>query len=100
MARKDILLDEDHNPQIINGDFVVGESDEQHIELLMQSAKGDWRESPVLGVEAINHREGNSKISLKRDIERNLELDGYLGVDIDILDDFSVIINQGDNGAS
>lgn len=47
---QDILLDADFELLIERGDFVVGESKEQHIALILDSMPGAWKQSPLLGV--------------------------------------------------
>lgn len=46
---KDILLDKDNNIKILNGDFDVGESEMQEVELILQSTQGEWKTNPILG---------------------------------------------------
>ena len=53
--RNDILLQPDENGiwdlDIQNGELVIGPSDQQHIEMILQSAPGHWREHPLLGAD-------------------------------------------------
>jgi len=46
----DILLDTDFDLLIRDGDLVMGESTQQHQELLLLTAKGEIREFPTRGV--------------------------------------------------
>lgn len=46
----DFLLDTDKELRIEMGDFVVGESTEQDIALILESMPGDYKEFPLLGV--------------------------------------------------
>lgn len=92
---KDILLNEDNSPQIVNGDFVVGESDEQHVQHIIQAQKGDYKEFPSLGVDPIRYLKGGPRASadLQREITVQLEADGYSDLDIDFskgLSDFII----------
>lgn len=47
---QDILLDADFELLIERGDFVVGESKEQDIALILDSMPGAWKQHPLLGV--------------------------------------------------
>lgn len=47
---KDLLLDENFDLVFENGDLVIGESSEQHQNLLLLTKKGDWKENPTIGV--------------------------------------------------
>ena len=46
---KDILLDENNDIKLSNGDFDTGESEMQEVALILQSVQGEWNETPVLG---------------------------------------------------
>lgn len=73
---KDILLDKTGDLRIENGDFVIGESTQQEVELLLTSKKGSWKESPLVGAniqQYLKQREGQTaalkeaKIQMKAD---------------------------------
>lgn len=90
---KDFLTDDDNLLMIKNGDFVVGESEEQHIEAILWSEKGHWKETPFLGVgisKAINS--SNQIGSVERDILLQLELDEWQGVNVDFSDLSDVVV--------
>lgn len=72
----DILLHTDFDLLIVAGDFVTGESTEQHQELLLLTAKGDWRESPTVGVGAKGFLKDDSGYSLLGEIKKEFERDG------------------------
>lgn len=50
MKRVDLILDADNELNIANGDFVLDESKEQDIHLILVSLEGAWKQSPLLGV--------------------------------------------------
>lgn len=50
MEVKDILVDEDFDLIIKDGDFVVGESTQQHQRFLLLLNKGESKQSPTIGV--------------------------------------------------
>ena len=69
-----------------DGDWNIGESDQQHIEHVCMSAPGHFKSSPMLGVNLIDYI--NSPMSpktvseLERKIRLNLELDGASNIKI------------------
>lgn len=46
----DLLLDDNMDLKIANGDFVVGRSDEQQQEVILLATKGDFKQFPDVGV--------------------------------------------------
>jgi len=95
MARQDILLDDDNNWKVENGDFVVGLSDEQHVGLLMVSAKGSYREAPAIGVDLTKWigKQNNNISGLEREIMVQLEADGYKVTELKIDEQGEFILN-------
>jgi len=79
MKRTDILLNDLGDLRIENGDFVVGESDAQHVDLLLNSTKGSFLQNPEIGVGLINFlkKQNTSLADMRRSIELNLKADGY-----------------------
>ncbi len=80
--RKDLLLDDDFDLLISNGDLVVGESDTQHKQLILMSAPGEWRQHPLLGCNLklwLNAPLDSERIvKMKSTINKQLESDGYV----------------------
>lgn len=73
----DILLDNDDNIRIENGDFVVGDSLDQEVSILLRMMKGELKEDPVLGCDLIRLINGNvTQIELKQLIKLQLARDG------------------------
>ena len=82
MAVKDILL-EDNDLIIENGDFVISESDQQSIELIIDSYLGHWKESPLCGVGVdLFLNSSGQQLALKRAISVQLEADGMTNVNV------------------
>ncbi len=75
--QKDIMLDDDNDLLILDGDFVIDESFEQDIRLILGLvSKGDLKSDPILSPELIrliNSKEGDSTIIQK--VRLNLERD-------------------------
>lgn len=79
---QDILLTTDYDLAISDGDFVVDLSDLQHIELIIKTATGAWKQYPTLGVGVDKYSGSNGQTSLLRtDININLKADGYANID-------------------
>jgi hypothetical protein len=74
----DILLDENGDLRIENGDLVTGESEAQHIEHLMVMNKGEYKGSPLTGagIPAML-KSGNKRAVIEREVMLQLERDGY-----------------------
>ena len=73
----DILLDDDGDLAIVNGDFVIGESLDQEVAAILQLNKGDLKEFPVLGPNLVQLINSNtSAIELKQLIKTELKRDG------------------------
>lgn len=73
---------------ILNGDFNVSFSDEQHVQLLLLSKPGDFKFDPLLGIDIT--QEFNATLSptrvqeLERKIRLNLEADGASNIQVSI----------------
>lgn len=85
---KDILMDETGDLLIEGGDLVVGDSAQQHIQDILLSDKGQWIESPEIGVAIIKQLKGSisllERIKLERKIRLHLTSDKAKGVKISI----------------
>jgi len=75
---KDIILDDDLDLKIVNGDFVINESDQQSIELILNSFPGAWKEFPTCGIGIKQYQASSGQsLNLKRNISVQLEADGF-----------------------
>lgn len=78
---KDIMLDDNNDLTIRNGDFDVQYSDGQHVKLILLSELGAWRQEPLVGIGI--RRMLNIKLSdidrmlLRKQIAIQLQYDGY-----------------------
>lgn len=72
----DLLLDENNDLLIEDGDFVIGESTLQHQKLLLQCNKGEFKENPTRCVGLIRFLEDNNIQALAREIDVEFNLDG------------------------
>lgn len=73
----DILLDNEDNVRIENGDFVIGECIDQEVSIILRLHKGELKEDPVLGCDLIRLINSNIKeTELKQIIKLQLARDG------------------------
>lgn len=100
MGRRGILLDEtgDVNVQVardasglITQGLVIGESDYDHVGLIVGSNKGDFKEFPVLGVGEQYLKSVGRTAEMRADIQTQLELDGYRA-DVQVSDTGELVI--------
>lgn len=76
---EDIRLNEDGDLIIdpITGDFQISPSDVRHVEDILQSYKGDWKEFPLVGVGVKRFISSPGKLQrLSRIIKTQLKADG------------------------
>jgi hypothetical protein len=79
MAAQDIKLDDnDLYIDVNTGDFSIGNSDTQHVQDIINSFVGWWKEYPTLGVGIKKYlgRSGGVQLT-KRAIKIHLKSDGY-----------------------
>ncbi|MEO6901543.1 MAG: oxidase [Bacteroidia bacterium] len=83
MEVKDIILDDDNDLEIQNGDFVISLSDQQHVVLILNTTVGEWKLSPLTGVGIQKYiSSSGQQQTLKRSIEVQLQADGYEKPDV------------------
>jgi hypothetical protein len=77
-AYEDFLLDADGDLLIQDGDFVIGLSDEDHMQDLIESFVGWWKEFPAVGVgiKQFQASAGQEQV-IERNIKLQLQSDGY-----------------------
>jgi hypothetical protein len=83
----DFITDDKRNLLIEDGDFVLNNSDSQHVEDLMISDKGTFYQSPISGIGIIRQLKSPkhliNKIRVENEISIQLLLDGATNIDID-----------------
>lgn len=76
--RYDIEVDENYMPVLKNGDFVISQSDSQHVSDITMAHPGEYKTTPMLGFAAILQIKKNiNQAQFKRDLNIQLEYDGY-----------------------
>ena len=74
----DITVDDANDLLLYNDDFKIEPSDNTHVESILRSYLGHWKEYPNLGVGIDFYRSSSgSEGKLKKDILNNLVSDGY-----------------------
>lgn len=99
--RKGILLDEsgdvlikpirDSDERIVRG-LVIGESDYDHVRLIVESSKGDFKDYPVLGVGERFLKSVGRAADIRAEVQTQLELDG-MKADVSVMSDGKMEIN-------
>lgn len=81
---KDILIGDDADLVISDsGDFSTGDSDQQHVVLLINTFVGNWKQFPTCGVGIINYLASSGQgAALRRSINVQLSADGYRDVQV------------------
>lgn len=81
----DILLEEDQNLKITD-DLVIGDADDQNVYDILISAKGEYKRTPQIGVDAYSFQNANADIqSIKNIVRLNLEIDNFIVDSVDII---------------
>lgn len=89
MASQDLLLDDNYDLMVINGDLAIGLSEQQHIALIVVTAPGHWKDSPFLGFNAAGYLgSGATKQEMAGNLSEQLRSDNS------VLDQ----LNTGSNG--
>lgn len=80
--RRDIRLDETNDFVVVDGDFDIEYSDQQHIKDILESGQGNWKQNPGIGVYIEEMLNGPFGLSEKRYVRENLSSDGYAQVQL------------------
>lgn len=83
----DCIIDENQDLLFENGDFLIDEASEQHIQLLFAAAQGEFKEYPVVGINLPQALHGNIDRTLDRTIRVQLEADEFTLSELNITED-------------
>jgi hypothetical protein len=83
----DIILDENYQVAINNGDFIIDVSDVQQQNLLLICDKGDWKESPTVCVGVQRWLNDDEPEDLLAEIKKEFQRDGMTVNDLTLTDD-------------
>ena len=73
---KDIVLDDSLDLEIVDGDFVVADSGQQHINLLLLTHKGEWKQTPYCGIGIAEFLNEDNVLEMRKTIRIQLRSDG------------------------
>ena len=62
--------------KVVGGDFAVGESTGQHQKLLFVTAPGEWKRTPLVGINALRAVDDEGPEDLIREATRQMIKDG------------------------
>lgn len=71
---KDLVLD-NYDLEIRNGDFVIEDSHQQEVDLILRTTPGDWKNSPLTGADLYSYLLNENVFALKKNIRRQLSAD-------------------------
>ncbi len=74
---KDLLLNTDGDLLVVDGDFAIGESNGDDIQLIIASTPGDWKQYPSCGANATAEINNSDAYPFKLRIEEQLKADGF-----------------------
>ncbi len=97
---KDILIGLDEDLSILSGDLDVGYSDEQHIEDILTASKGEYKQSPLVGVSIADYlmspMASTNIAKLEREILLQLESDGATEITVKMGTELKIQASYGD----
>jgi len=73
----DIMTNIDFNPLIVDGDYVIGDSEQQNQHHLIVASKGEYKLSPEIGADILNMLSNDSPKESLIEIKKQLEYDGH-----------------------
>lgn len=72
----DLLLDDDLDLSLADGDFATGEATKQSQTLLLLTNKGEWKQHPQRGVGVVGYLETGDMSALAREVRSDFTADG------------------------
>lgn len=91
MEVKDITYTEDLLTK--GGDFIVEESEQQHIQDIVFSSRGDFRQFPLVGVGITSTLNSNENIDvIRKRVKNQLNYDNFDVSEVELLEDKSIRI--------
>lgn len=84
MARQDIILNDDSTRKVQNGDYLIGDSDQQHSAKILDAFPGEIRLNPSLGFGARGwlKKTIRSVAEIETAIKREHAKDGYDQIEV------------------
>lgn len=80
--------------EIKNGDFVIGESDNQHTEHILKASKGEYKGVPEIGVGIEQMLNTEEPTEFLIEAKKNLQYDGQTVDDIRLTENEKLIVES------
>jgi hypothetical protein len=94
MISKDLIFDLDDDLTIENGDFAIGQSDDQNIEAIFLAEKGQFYENLLIGYGVYRRQYGPFRKNVERKaIRQELKRDNYDVVQLEIDNNFNITVD-------
>lgn len=90
---KDLLLNENFDLDFSDDDFSFGETTQQNQGLILLANKGEFRQSPFVGVGLKQYVEDDQLGAMRTELARQLELDGMYIQNLTVFSNGRVLIN-------
>jgi len=91
MKPHDMLLEADNDLKLTpGGDIDIGDATLQHQALLLQSQKGEWKQSPATGIGVEDFIADDLLIEMENEIRKQLIADGMTIQQLDVFEDGSI----------
>jgi len=88
----DILLENDNDLRIHDGDFIVGGADLHHVEAILVSVPGSFKQSPLLGANVRGLLNGKLDVAARRDIRLQMASDDYKAKNLSIDSEGTMVV--------
>jgi hypothetical protein len=86
MTKDAILVEEDLH--FLNGDFLIDESTEQHLQHLLKANEGEYKQWPFMGIGILKNIKQSfnpmARLNLEREILLQLEADGVKNAEVNV----------------
>ncbi|WP_312399478.1 oxidase [Chryseobacterium sp.] len=93
----DFLLT-DGDLSFVGGDLALGESTQQEIEAILIAFKGEFKNAPLVGAEMPRMLKArNTRQNITREVNEQLQYDGFTNIDFNIRDAENFTINAERN---
>lgn len=93
----DLILDDNMDLQLLGGDFVVDDAEQQCQQSILIASKGNFRRTPLIGVGILAYLKSRFTLgvtdTLRQQVKLNMEYDGYTNVGVTINSATDIQIN-------
>ena len=97
----DVMLDDNGDLDLSTGDFRINNNDLGHIESIILSQKGEWKQFPMIGVAMANYLNAplssEIRVAIEKEIKIQLESDSFTNIFVKVNVDGTVNVNASKN---